>query len=452
MQVQAYLTSAYFGQSILECGCPPLETLVRKQLRVNILLMPVGSSGDVHPFVGLGVILVGRGHRVTVITNEYFRPLVERVGLHFVPLGTVEQFHELANHPDLWHPRRGFFYIAKNGIIPFMRPQFDKIAELNQPGKTVVVSSCLGFGARLAQDVLGIPLATIHLQPAVFLSVHSPPRLAPVFSPSWLPRSVIGLQYQLGETLLLDPALRPATNALRQELGLSPIRHVVTQWWHSPQMVIGLFPSWYAGIQPDWPANTYLTDFPLWDERGVTSVPKELDAFLAENPSPIVFTPGSAMRLGNRFFASAAKATEMLGRSAILLTRFPDQIPGTLPATVKHFDFIPFSQVLPCASALVHHGGIGSTSQALAAGIPQLIMPMSHDQPDNAMRIRRLGVGEELARHKFTPVRLRDKLDRLLNNPLVKNSCRQLAEKFHPDRGLRQAADLIESLVSPTRQ
>ena len=79
---------------------------------MRILLIPVGSAGDVHPYVGVGLALKARGHDVSVITSAYFAPLMERVGLRLVPLGTVEQYDAVTAHPDLWDQTRGIQVIA----------------------------------------------------------------------------------------------------------------------------------------------------------------------------------------------------------------------------------------------------------------------------------------------------------------------------------------------------
>jgi UDP:flavonoid glycosyltransferase YjiC (YdhE family) len=89
-------------------------------------------------------------------------------------------------------------------------------------------------------------------------------------------------------------------------------------------------------------------------------------------------------------------ACRRLGRRGLLLSRYRDQLPADLPPGVRHFDYVPLSRVLPRAAALVSHGGIGTLSQALAAGIPQLIMPLGFDQFDNAARLGRLGVAATL--------------------------------------------------------
>jgi UDP:flavonoid glycosyltransferase YjiC (YdhE family) len=246
---------------------------------------------------------------------------------------------------------------------------------------------------------------------------------------------------------MIDRAVGPQLNAFRAELGLAPIKKIMNLWWHSPQKIIGLFPEWFAPPQPDWPPNTLLTGFPLWDESGVTESPLGLEAFLAAGTAPIVFTPGSAMIHGHEFFAAAVDACQRLGRRGLLLTRYPEQLPKSLPESVKHFDFIPLSQVLPRSAALVCHGGVGTVAQGLAAGIPQLIMPMSHDQPDNAARLARLGVGSSLSPRRFRGPAVARELDKLLNSPEVARRCRELATRFDTPAALRATCDAIESVA-----
>src|SRR5262249_53944037 len=159
-----------------------------------------------------------------------------------------------------------------------------------------------------------------------------------------------------------------------------PVRGIMSQWWHSPQRVLGLFPPWYGEPQPDWPPQVRLVGFPLYDERGVEELPGGLADFLATGSPPLVFMPGSANAQAQDFFRAPVEACQRLGRRGLLLPRFPEQLPAPLPPTIRHFNFIPFSQVLPQAAALVHHGGIGTSAQALAAGVPQVVMPLAHDQ------------------------------------------------------------------------
>jgi len=410
---------------------------------MNILLSPAGSAGDVHPFVGLGLELQRGGHQVTLIVCEYFEDLVRRVGLDYVELGTAKDFLAMTNHPALWDPVKSFPHIFHEAIKPLMREQY-RILEERSDANTVVVGSVLGFGARIAREKLRLPLVSVHLQPSILWSEFESPVLPKTFiSHSIAPRWAKRLQYWLGETLVIDRATLPATNAFRAELGLPPMRKT-TRWWHSPDQVVCLFPDWFAPVQPDWPANVVTTHFPLWDERGVNDTPPEVASYLAEGEPPVVFTPGSAMRFGEAFFATAAETCRRLNRRGMLLSRFPEHIPADLPAGVKHFTYVPFSELLPQAAALVHHGGIGTMAQAMAAGIPQLIMPLAHDQPDNAARIQRLGIGDALFPKAFKPPALSAKLETLLNSTSVKQSCASVAQKFAGRSGLAEAAVAIE--------
>jgi UDP:flavonoid glycosyltransferase YjiC (YdhE family) len=416
---------------------------------VKILLIPLGSHGDVHPFVGLGLTLRERGHDVTVITLAYFEKLVRATGLGFVPLPMAEDFEEGLKDPDLWNPRRGFELIVRKSVHPYLRPVYELIAERYVPGETVVVPGGLAFGARVAQEKLGVPTATAHLQAGVIRSEYRAAVLPGLFLPDWLPRFAKRFQYRLADALIVEPILTRGLNAFRAELGLPPVRDLMGGWWHSPQRVIGLFPDWYAPPQPDWPPQVRLTGFPLYDERELHDVPPELTEFLEAGEPPIVFTPGSAMRHGHAFFAAAVEACRLLGRRGLLLTRFPEHLPAQLPEGVRHFSYVPFSRVLPRAAALVHHGGIGTTAQGLAAGIPQLVMPLAYDQPDNAARLGRLGVARSLPPRAFRAPAVARALDGLLRSAEVAGRCRDYAGRIRASRPLEEASRLIEELAVP---
>lgn len=414
---------------------------------LNVLLAAIGSYGDVHPFVGLGVALKRRGHRVTLIASGHFETLAQRAGLEFAPFATADDYHSLIQDPDIWHRLRGFRTIIESGMAPTLRPIYQAIRERYAPGETVVAASSLGFAARVAQEKLGVPVATVHLSPAMFRSDFENPVLPGLFLPDWLPGPLKRAQFWLVDNAMVDRVAGPSLNAFRAELGLPPARGIFRQWYHSPQRVIGMFPDWFARRQQDWPEQTVLTGFPLYDERDLAPHEGEWQTFMNEGSAPIVFTPGSANIHGREFFTAAADACQLLGRRGMLLTRYADQIPPDLPPGVRHFSFAPFSAILPRAAALVHHGGIGTLSQALAAGTPQLIMPLSHDQPDNANRVKRLGVGSSIASRKFGARAAAEALERLLSSKTVAENCRTVAERFRDDRSLDLTCDLIEELA-----
>jgi UDP:flavonoid glycosyltransferase YjiC (YdhE family) len=137
----------------------------------------------------------------------------------------------------------------------------------------------------------------------------------------------------------------------------------------------------------------------------------------------------------------------MLNLRGILLTQYPEQLPESLPQGIEHFKYLPFSEVLPHVAALVHHSGIGTTAQAIAAGIPQVMRPMAHDQPDNAARVEKLGIGISLNPQKFNADSLAKALNVLITSPEVRERCKTYAERINPDQSLNDTCTLIENFA-----
>ena len=168
--------------------------------------------------------------------------------------------------------------------------------------------------------------------------------------------------------------------------------------------------------------------------------------FLSAGEPPIVFTPGSAHQNAHDFWLAAVDACRRLKRRGMLLTRHAEQIPDNLPEGVRHFSYVPFSEVLDRCAALVYHGGIGTLSQALAAGIPHVIMPMAHDQPDNAVRIKCLNVGDYLWPNQFRGPRLANMLERILGSAEVRSACRKYADLLRGDDAIAKTCEVIDAV------
>lgn len=407
---------------------------------MKIVLLTLGSAGDVHPFIGLGIALRQRGQQVVVVTNPQFESRVRAAGLEFVPAGTLEDYQRVVDNPDLWHPLRAFKVIARDGILAAMRPMYADLVTRWSAHETILVANTLCLAARLAAETHGFRLVTVHLQPAVFHSAQRPPRF-PILSvsrswPLWLRRlCMTALDLQV-----IDRELAPAVNQFRAELGLPAIRHVLTRWVHGRE-VLGLFPDWFGQPQSDWPADYRGTGFIGWD------APAELPdnkvrAFLASGPPPLAFTAGSAMHHGADFFREAVVAARLLKRRAVLVSRDRRQLPP-LPAEVLHIPYAPFNWLLPQCEVLVHHGGIGTMAQAFAAGIPQLVMPLAFDQYDNAHRARELGVAAIIARRRFRGPVVAQALTDLLKQPEVRETTARYAAQIRFDHAIDQACQAI---------
>jgi rhamnosyltransferase subunit B len=415
-------------------------------MALRILLPAIGSSGDVHPVIGLGRALRARGHEAIVVTNAKFASQVRANGLGFIELGTAEAADDLMRDPRLWHLRKGFRCIAEKAIVPMIRPLYEIIAA-HRGGSTVVAATSLCLGARVAQDHLGIPTATLHLQPGVFRSLVDNGRLWRFDLGPQKPRALKRLFFWIADRLIADRLICPGLNAVRSSLGLAPARGVFRSYLHSPRLVLGLFPAWFARPQPDWPPNSHLTGFVLHDE-GERPLPDAAEAFLASGPPPVLVTPGSAATDRTAFFERTARACAESGRRAMLVTNFPEQLPAALPPGVQAFPYLPFSRVLPRCAAIVYHGGIGTLAQAVRAGTPHLVVPNAHDQPDNGQRIERLGLGLCLSPRRYTVGRARLAFAEL-GSPAVLARCAAFAPRVDAGRALDEACGLIESLGSP---
>ena len=413
----------------------------------HFIITALGSYGDVHPMVGLGTSLAGRGHRVQIVTNPYFEDAVSAAGLELQPIGTREDYIRLSQHPHLWHPIRGPKLVLTHASAGLVRPLYEQLTRHYVPGETVFCAHGMDLASRVAGEKLKAPVAGINFAPCMFWTLHDSPRLKGALLGPRVPRWLKRTQFWASDTLFVRPILGPQLNGLRRELGLAPVRRVLARWLHETDLNLGLFPEWFGPPQPDWPANTRAVGFPLWDSHAEARLPDEVHEFLASGTPPIAFSPGSANRAAEPFFAAAVEACQRLGRRGILLTKYAHHLPADLPPTVGHFGFVPLSKLLPHTAALVHHGGIGSCAQGLAAGVPQLVQPMSYDQFDNARRLVRLGVANEISVRTFRGAAVAAALEPLLASPSVAATCRELASRCDGPAALAAACDALEQLV-----
>jgi UDP:flavonoid glycosyltransferase YjiC (YdhE family) len=413
-------------------------------IHMHFILATVGTDGDVFPYLGLGRVLRGRGHRVTLAAPETYRPRADAASLEFVALATAEEVGRMLADPDLWHPFKSGLMMARWGA-PMMHRQYEALSGLVQQRDAVFVANPGLLPARLVQQKLHVPLASLLLQPGLIPSCSAPPDMPGGLTiPAWLPRP-LGHAYWLGVDAAGYLLVTRHLNRLASDLGLPPVRRVF-RWWLSPDLVVGLFPPWFAEPQRDWPPQIRLAGFGRFD--GVEAeLPDDLVAFCQSGPPPVAFTLGTGMTHAARFFRAALAACAAASVRGILLTKYPRLVPSPLPPTIRHCAFAPLRRLLPMCGAVAHHGGVGTTAAALESGCPQLVLPLAWDQPDNAARVRRLGVGAALGARRRGARDLTRALAGVLD-PAVRARCREVAALAARRDGLEVAADWLEQLRS----
>ena len=401
-----------------------------------------------------------RGHEVVFAAQEIVREMPERAGLADDRLGKCGRAgSHLACNPDIWHPRKAIHLIIEFSA-KWAHQSIEVLEPLVEKGRTVIVAGALAFGARVFSEARHVPLITMHVQPQVFMSVDDTPVMMAhgewlPKAPRWVRGGFLGLA-----NWQVDRMLGPSIATLRREMGVpgatGKLKGVMRSYWHSPDGVICLFPEWFSPKAADWPKQATLLRFPHYDEDDTRPLEPALADFLArhaaESERPVVITPGSANAHAERFLREAAEACRRIHRAAVVVTRFPEQAPAKRAGAGNEAGlfvapYAPFSLLFPRAAAVIHHGGVGTTSQCFAAGVPQLIMPFAHDQPDNAARVRRMGAGDYLYPRRFTATRIGPMLANLLASASVRESCQALQRRCSEQMSDAQAGALLESLA-----
>lgn len=416
----------------------------------HIALVTLGSAGDIHPMLALAVGLQARGHAVRLLTSPAFEALAQRAGVPFFPIGAATDLGHTLQHPKLWHPVDGLGVMWRYLLRPALLPTLAALAGLRRQGELdLVVASPVAMGARAFQEASGVPLVSVYTAATLLRTAHAPMTLAQSRLPGWAPRPLVRAAWHLLDRYKLEPLVREGVHGLRAYAGLPPLApatRVWADWMHSPHTGVTLFPDWFAPAPSDWPAQVQVGGFVMFDGDQVGGGPAGLTGFLEQGPPPLVFMPGSAMRQGADFYRAALAASHALGRRAVLLGNVPDGLVPSGATDVWVGPYAPFGPLLPRAAALVHHGGVGSTAQALRAGIPQVVVPRAYDQFDNAMRVEALGVGRRCAHSRAAPLQLA--LAEVLGSPRVAARCRQLATRMADEDGLARSCSHVEAALA----
>lgn len=423
----------------------------------KIVLATIGSLGDLHPFIAVGLALKVRGLSPVLAVPETNVAKVQAAGLDAAAIfPTFEEIGRLLNMSEeaatvrmMRDPDFLFRHV-------FVRLLPDSVTALNRAAESAaaIVATPFALAAPIVAEMRGFPLIPAMLQPMTMMSAWDPPR-----SPDFAMLAHGGGQMSLSWNRLMLAGVKMelrrryggVVNRVRRQHGLAPLH--TSPVFDPPKdapLTLGLYSSILGDIQPDYPPNTLLTGFPMFDsDSGAPeTLDAELAAFLVNGPPPIVFTLGSfAVYAPGDFYRESLGIARLLGRRAVLLTGAEHAPFDAAPDLIQRA-YAPHSSVFPHASVIVHHGGIGTTGAALRAGRPQLIVPHLGDQWDNAARIVRLNAGAMLDAKRYTLAHAAPLIAKLLVDQRKSAAAQTLASQVNAEDAAGTAANAITRVVT----
>jgi rhamnosyltransferase subunit B len=412
----------------------------------RILFCTFGSLGDLYPFLALARELRRRGHGPVIATTPAYRRLVEAEGVEFRPVRPDLDVTDPEILRRVMDRRTGGRYVICDLLLPALRDSYQDTKVAANDADLVVVHP-MALAASLLVRKMERPWVSVALAPVSLYSIYDPSVLAGVPFAERLAMCGPSIQRRLLKALafMFEPQWLPFRQ-LEKVLGLARAPNPLF-WGHSPHLALGLFSPVLASAQPDWPQSARATGFPYYDQGGAN--PHELQQFFEAGEPPIVFTLGSAaVGTAGDFFSASAEAAHRLGQRAVLLVgRDPRNLPTSLPAGVIAVPYAPHAAVFPRASVIVHQGGIGTTGEAMRAGRPMLVVPYSHDQPDHAARLTRLGVARSVSRDRYGAGTAARELEALLADPRYAQRANDIGTRVRGETGVASACGLIERLL-----
>ena len=415
----------------------------------KIVIAPYGSLGDLHPFLALALELRARGHEIKICTLEPYREKIEMLNFEFHPLRPEFDPEDKEIAKAVMDTKNGTETLLTEYLLPSITEMYQDLLTVSE-GADLLISGEIVFAAHSVAEKLNLKWISTVLAPLSMFSVYDGnvyPNAEWLKHFNFLGRPFHGTVFRIMSKVIrkwLEPY-----REFRRDIGLSEEHDPIVKDKHSPYLNLAMFSKALGRTQPDWNKRTLQTGFCFYDgQKDLGVMPEGLDGFLDSGRAPIVFTLGSAavMDAGD-FFENSIAAAKILKRRAIMLYGIFNEPPNGLDEERVGFDYAPFSQLFPKAACVVHQGGVGTTGQVLRAGVPHLIMPYSHDQPDNAARCKQLGVARTINRDRYNPERAAAELRKLLGDFSYRAKAEEAKRIVLAEKGTQTACDAVESVL-----
>jgi rhamnosyltransferase subunit B len=423
----------------------------------RIILVTIGSLGDLHPFIGVALALKELGHEPVMAVPGSYVANCQAVGLEAHGIfpdyeSLVEEIGE-ASDVIVRKVMASQDYLIRQIMLRSLGTSVDKIDALVD-GADLIITSMFALGAPIVAEKRNIPLAALVLQPIAILSAHAPSVMEdmPLF---WRPApGPIGRAWNRALCAIIRFETRRryggAINAVRHHHGLKSGKAAPLFDIEGNVLIkVATYDRLFATIPTDAPPNLKATGFPNFDAAADQNdgLPEHLEHFLAEGPPPIVFTLGSfAVHAPGNFYANSLRAARRMKERSVLLIGAEGTPPVDLGPDVCIVDYAQHSKLFSRARCIVHHGGIGTIGQALMAGKPQLVVPLMGDQPDNAARIISIGVGAQLPAKAYTTQKAAARLTALLADQAIADRAHSFGTLMIKDGAQRAAAAIDQAL------
>ena len=408
---------------------------------MRITMICIGSTGDVRPYIVLGRELKARGHDIAICAFSDFEAAVLKEGFRFKPIsGDVKK---LMSHLMSGANGVGFLKQVRDGMKDILEP-FLAGLEAACDDAEAIIATYFGQVFQSLAEVRHVP----YIQTQYFPMDQNP--AAPIASaPGQHAGKAWNLaSYQLGH-LLVSTLEKYYLADWRAARGMSPRKLEATPTYELNGHTIPVLYAISPLVMPRparWGENIHMTGY--WLDRqaaGGFSPDPGLEAFLSAGETPIYIGFGS-MTSGDMgaTLEIVLEAVRQSGVRAVLSTGWGGvDIPPREDIYVA--DFVPHDWLFRRVSAVVHHGGAGTTAAGIVAGKPTLVIPFGGDQPFWGERVKALGIGPKpLPRDKLTVARLSKAIAQLTQTKKYRVAARELGERLRMENGAEIAANIIE--------
>lgn len=409
---------------------------------MRILLMTYGSRGDVEPFLALARGFVKAGHTARLAAPETYAGLAAGTGVEFIPLpGDPPALVAAMVREAGGNPLR-MIGVMVRFVYPLAASVYKHLLTA-APGADAILHSFLftQAGYEIARQ-LGIPDFSAQMFP---MFAPTAAFAAPGFPDLPLSGIYRRLTHQISNGIFRHGGGLLYGQVRRRHPGLPPL----TGWpFTTPGRVTPLLFGFSRHVVPrpvEWPPSVHVTGFWQPDPPREEEIPAELSRFIDSGTTPIYIGFGSANpRDSSRLAAIAREAVRLTGQRCILSIGESESILENDSMNIFPVNSIPHRWLFPRMFAVVHHGGAGTTGVGLRAGIPNILVPFTADQPFWASRVRRLGAGPApIPLGRLTARRLAASIDESLRDEAMRERCHNLGRTISAEDGVGEAVSIV---------